>query len=278
MGINMILDYGHRLTTSGKQTVALPRIIKERTMNEGYGTVAAQLFRQAGCNVLEVAPDKNAVMNEKEDLNRRISRANQWAAQTEGDSYYISCHANAGGGQGAEIWIYSKAKQGGMEERLAGSILKKLCAATGMKNRGVKRGYAGNPKGDFAVNRDTKMPAMLIECGFMDYIPEARKMDNPEFWKVCGTAVFEGAAEVLGLSKPAAPNASVLYNVMFGECSEGDKNTAVALGEKLGLETTAIPSQNGLWYVKYSPMSEGDKNAVEQLGSRLAVDVMASSL
>lgn len=278
MSINMIFDYGHRLTTPGKQTVALPRIIKERTFNEGYGKAAAQLFRQAGCNVLEVAPDKNAVMNENTDLNRRISQANQWAAQMGGDSYYISCHANAGGGQGAEIWIYSKAKQGGIEERLADSILKKLCAATGMKNRGVKRGYVGNANGDFAVNRDTKMPAMLIECGFMDYVPEARKMDNPEFWKICGTAVFEGAAQVLGLSAENKAEQLAMYQVEFGLCSVGDKGTALVLGEKLGLGTTVTEAENGLYLVTYSPMTEGDKNAVEQLGKQLAVDVKVSRL
>ena len=113
--ICIVMDYGHRLTTPGKRTVALPRVIHERTMNEGYGSVAANLFRKAGCEVLEVAPDKNAALNENTDLNQRIAKANIWASKQNGQAYYISCHANAGGGQGAEVWIWSGSKAGGKE-------------------------------------------------------------------------------------------------------------------------------------------------------------------
>lgn len=275
----IIMDYGHRLTTPGKRTVPFPHVIHERTMNEGYGSVAADLFRKAGCEVLEVAPDKNATLNEKTDLNQRIAKANTWANKQAGQSYYISCHANAGGGQGAEIWIWSKAKKGEKEEQAAKLVLNKLCAATGMKNRGVKRGYPGNPSADFAVNRDTKMPAMLIECGFMDYVPEAYKMDNPDFWKICGTAVYEGMAEFLGLQQNVKPypDNKEMYLVTFGHCSTGDKNAAVELGEKLGLSYN-VTQENSLFLVTYSPMTNGDKFAILQLGESLSVPVQSQTV
>lgn len=280
--MNIILDYGHRLTTPGKRTTVLPdRVIHERTFNEGYGKIAADLFRKAGCNVLEVAPDANATMNEDFDLNSRISRANQWAAQTGGESYYLSCHANAGGGQGAEIWIYSKADKSGEEEKLATAVLNSLCTATGMKNRGVKRGYPGEPNSNFAVNRYTTMTSMLIECGFMDYFPEANKMDNAEFQRACGKAVFDGVAKVLGLveQQPEQPTPNVqLYKVVFGGCSQGDKGTALVLGQKLGLDCSVTNADNGLYLVTYSPMTAGDKLAVEQLGKELAVPVQSSAV
>lgn len=274
--ICIVMDYGHRLTTPGKRTVALPHVIHERTMNEGYGSVAANLFRKAGCEVLEVAPDKNAALNENTDLNQRIAKANTWASKQAGQAYYISCHANAGGGQGAEVWIWSGSKAGGKEEQAAKLVLDKLCAATGMKNRGVKRGYPGNPSANFAVNRDTKMLSMLIECGFMDYVPEASKMDNPDFWKICGTAVYEGMAEFLGLKQNSQPfpNNKEMYLVTFGHCSTGDKNTAVALGEKLGLSCN-VTQENGLFLITYSPMTNGDKAAIFQLGEQLTVPVQS---
>ena len=220
----IILDYGHRLTTPGKRTNCLPdRVIKERTMNEGYGSVAARLFRAAGCEVLEVAPDKNAAMGENADLNQRVTRANAWYKQMQakyGDTvcHYISCHANAGGGHGAEVWIWSKAKSGGNEERAAKAVCDALCAATGMSNRGVKRGYPGAPGADFAVNRDTLMLSMLVECGFMDYRPEADKMDDPAFWERCGRAVFDGWCKYAGLTPtvpdaPDAPATGKMYTV-----------------------------------------------------------------
>lgn len=210
--ICIIMDYGHRLTTPGKRTMALPRVIHERTMNEGYGSIVAGYFRAMGAEVLEVAPDKNLTMNENTDLNQRISKANAWFKQMKakyGDiqCHYISCHANAGGGQGAEVWIWSKSAKGGPEERAASAVLNALCSATGMRNRGVKRGYVGAPASDFAVNRDTVMTSMLVECGFMDYKPEAEKMDNPAFWEICGRAVYEGWCKYAGVT-PVAANGS----------------------------------------------------------------------
>ena len=243
--ICIIMDYGHRLTTPGKRTMALPRVIHERTMNEGYGSAAARWFRAMGAEVLEVAPDKNLSMNENADLNQRVAKANAWYKEMKakyGDvqCHYISCHANAGGGQGAEVWIWSRAKSGGPEERAAQSMLDALCAATGMKNRGVKRGYVGAPALDYAVNRDTLMTSMLVECGFMDYRPEAEKMDDPAFWEACGRAVYEGWCRYAGVEPVAAggsgqtaPDGKV-YAVQTGafKSRKNAEHYAAELGEK----------------------------------------------
>lgn len=231
----LIIDYGHRLTTPGKRTTCLAeRVIHERTFNEGYGAVIARNARAAGVEVLEVAPPARLAMNEDADLNTRIKKANAFyvdLCKKHGKDnvrcLYISCHANAGGGQGAEVWVWSKAKADSIERTTARAVVDSLCMATGMKNRGVKLGAPGFS--DFAVNRNTTMPAMLIECGFMDYPAEAEQMDNPAFWEKCGNAIFDALCKPLGIEdadvkptppSPATPekpaNDGTLYAVQTG--------------------------------------------------------------
>ncbi|CDV96341.1 N-acetylmuramoyl-L-alanine amidase [Desulfitobacterium hafniense] len=86
-------------------------------------------------------------------LSDRGARANQAAAD-----YFISIHFNAGGGIGVETYALSA---GGNAEKLARAVQAPLVSYTGMANRGVK--FA-----NFQVLRDTKMPAILIEGGFVD--------------------------------------------------------------------------------------------------------------
>lgn len=86
-------------------------------------------------------------------LAERAKMANQWGAD-----YYISIHFNAGGGVGIETFALAA---GGNAEKLAKAIQAPLISSTGMVDRGVK--FA-----NFQVLRDTKMPAILIEGGFVD--------------------------------------------------------------------------------------------------------------
>ena len=80
-----------------------------------------------------------------------------------------------------------------------------------------------------------------------------------------------------GFAKKPTPNVQ-MYKVVFGGCSQGDKGTALVLGQKLGLDCSVTNTDNGLYLVTYSPMTQGDKLAVEQLGKQLAVPVQSSAV
>lgn len=80
-----------------------------------------------------------------------------------------------------------------------------------------------------------------------------------------------------GFAKKPTPNVQ-MYKVVFGGCSQGDKGTALVLGQKLGLDCSVTNTDNGLYLVTYSPMTQGDKLAVEQLGRQLAVPVQSSAV
>ena len=80
-----------------------------------------------------------------------------------------------------------------------------------------------------------------------------------------------------GFAQKPTPNVQ-MYKVVFGGCSQGDKGTALVLGQKLGLDCSVTNADNGLYLVTYSPMTAGDKQAVEQLGKQLAVPVQSSAV
>ena len=90
-------------------------------------------------------------------LRERTQMANQWGAD-----YFISIHINAGGGTGFESYIYNQpAKRRGKTKRYQEIMQAEIIKLTSFKDRGSK---AAN----FHVLRETAMPAILTENGFID--------------------------------------------------------------------------------------------------------------
>lgn len=98
------------------------------------------------------------------DLLRRCERANGWGAD-----YFLSIHRNAFSPEaatGVEAWVYSGVQTGGETYTMAENIVNGVCAVTGLRNRGVRKGAPAYR--DYAVNSYTKMHSCLLEAGFID--------------------------------------------------------------------------------------------------------------
>ena len=81
-----------------------------------------------------------------------------------GSGCFCRIHVNAGGGRGAETYCYNL---GGKGERLAHCIQDQLVAAIQPIDPGYcDRGVYEYPT--FCVLRNTNMPAVLVEVGFID--------------------------------------------------------------------------------------------------------------
>ena len=95
-------------------------------------------------------------------LSERAAFANQVGA-----SLLVSIHINAGGGTGYETHIYTHPSE---QAAKIGEAIHKVMAAyyvdAGFKDRGLKRS-------NFAVLRETKMPAVLLENLFIDSLVDA---------------------------------------------------------------------------------------------------------
>ena len=107
-----------------------------------------------------------------ESLAARVNDANAWGAD-----YFISLHANASeypAASGAEAFVYSANSKAAP---LAESILFSLSEETGLQNRGL---YV---RPSLYVLRRTKMPALLLENGFITNEGDALLMNNsPELF------------------------------------------------------------------------------------------------
>lgn len=105
------------------------------------------------------------VMSRTEDVTvDREARGKM--ANEAGAGLMISCHRNkATEGQGIEMWIPSA---NGNADRMLGESIMFYMEKVGITaNRGVRAGTLPDATDDYAENRTSNMPSVLIEFGFM---------------------------------------------------------------------------------------------------------------
>ncbi|MCY8180907.1 MULTISPECIES: N-acetylmuramoyl-L-alanine amidase [Bacillus] len=125
-------------------------------------------------------------------LSKRASMANQWGADL-----FVSVHANAGNGKGTGFETFRYNGTGGntlkFQECLHKEILSTMKAFGQISDRGLKQA-------NYAVLRETRMPAVLTENLFIDRKEDADKLKDSGFLKAVGEAHARGIAKYLGLS------------------------------------------------------------------------------
>ncbi|WJQ14594.1 N-acetylmuramoyl-L-alanine amidase [Geobacillus stearothermophilus] len=164
-------------------------------------------------------------------LSQRADMANAWGADV-----FVSVHINAGKGTGFETYVYNggvSSQTVALQNVLHGEILAAMRKFENVTDRGKKRA-------DYAVLRETKMPAVLTENLFIDS-NDAKHLKNEAFLKAVGEAHARGVAKFLGLKekpkvRPEAkpqqkPSNKKLYRVQVGAFS--DRKNAERLAEEL---------------------------------------------
>src|SRR5690625_5529818 len=115
--------------------------------------------------------------------------ANSWGADL-----FVSIHINAGGGVGYEDYIHNALSSDSRAGKVQRSMNNEVIKATGWRNRGRK-------KANFAVLRQTKMPAILTENGFIDTKSDANKLKTNSFLNKVASGHVKGIAKHFGLKK-----------------------------------------------------------------------------
>jgi N-acetylmuramoyl-L-alanine amidase len=124
------------------------------------------------------------------DIDTSIIRRTRAANLAKAD-IYVSVHANALGNVWNEKVNGIETLTSGKGESLAlGKILQKhMVWASGLRDRGLKDGsWLGVVKG-------THMPAVLVECGFMDNPAEAKMLNMAEYRQQMAVALCKGICE-----------------------------------------------------------------------------------
>ena len=121
------------------------------------------------------------------DLPQRVSFANNVDADI-----FVSIHANASRGKrrdinGLETFYFRGWKGRLLAKRIQNQILR---VSPGSPDRGVKQGR-------FHVIKNTRMPAVLVEIGFLTGRIDARRLEKPVHRKRIAYAIAKGILEYL---------------------------------------------------------------------------------
>jgi N-acetylmuramoyl-L-alanine amidase len=186
------LDAGHGGfgVTPGKRT---PDGEYEWDFNNKVIVAAAAKLTANGVDVIRVDDPTGRT---DVGLTARTNKAN-----AAGADVYVSSHHNANTGKwgnwtGTETFTYLGSQP--ESEKLAKEVQSRLVKAYGLRDRGLK-------KDNFAVVRQTKMPAILTEGGYMDSTIDIKKMRDNSVLKAAGEAIADGVLAYFGMSnnKPA---------------------------------------------------------------------------
>ena len=204
MGKRILIDPGH----GGKDPGAVNGKRQEKNdVLKGAFKIGAFL-KSAGHSVSYTrTSDKTLSLGSRSSMDRRGNY-----------DFFISFHRDSfskSSANGVSVFIYTNTSTSSTAGKVARKVVDGVVKVTGFTNRGVR-------KANFHVLRETKSPAILIECGFISNNSDNLKFDK-YFDKIC-YAIAEGVCNILGgsisgkapeASKPTTsqPTTKALYRV-----------------------------------------------------------------
>jgi N-acetylmuramoyl-L-alanine amidase len=154
------IDMGHNCPPKDIGAVGIEQ---EDKLTKDVGTRLSQKLVAAGHSVINCTPSKAATVTES--LRKRVDKAN-----TNAVDIFVSIHFNKAFSSivdkpvGTEIYAVSNTGKA-----IARSVLNEI-VKLGFKDRGIKNT-------GFFVIKNTSMPAILIECCFLDSRPDMKLFD-----------------------------------------------------------------------------------------------------
>ena len=240
--MRVCLDPGHggNAANSGDPGAIGPGGLREAYVNLALTYRVKELLEPAGLAVLLTREADSDV-----GLYERAALANDANADA-----FVSIHCNASDSPASGVETYCLAL-GGPAGKLASLIQARVVQATGAINRGVKTA-------NFAVLRETNMPAALVEVGFISNPAEEARLKDASYQRNVARAIAWAIAEYAGVSLPE-PVPSMIGKVVDSEAAvylrgaklaksaiiiEGTSYLPVRLlGEALGLKVDWQPGR-----------------------------------
>lgn len=185
----VVLDPGH----GGRDPGTSNNGYEEKTLVLSTCLLLRDALERCGCRVImtrqtDTLPDPNGTI--AEDLTYRATLAN-----TAHADLFVAWHVDSATNadvNGVAIWIYPAAR-GTTTDTWAQKIVDHIAAASGQKNRGV---YLG----DFAVLRETTMPAVLVEAGFLTNVNEAKQLAAANFQRQQAEGAARGICSIFNMT------------------------------------------------------------------------------
>ena len=191
--LHIAIDAGHYKGTPGRRCLAAldPAQTGEWELNRRVADKLEERLERYDCQVIRVDDKTGETLL---DLPERVQAANGWPADV-----YLSIHHNAGirGGSGGGCVVYTapgcQAKTKALQKAVYGAVVSRT-------------GLVGNRATPMAESRlyvlqRTAMPAILIECGFMDSSTDVPVILGPYFGSQVSDGLLAALVEVFNLSE-----------------------------------------------------------------------------
>lgn len=165
--------------------------VYEKTINLQLAQRIKEMFRPSGISIVLTREEdidyvvkgiRGKTTKKQVDLNYRIDMANEAKADV-----FVSLHVNATANSqksGAETFYHADSAPG---KRLAELIQQELIKIPGMNRRIAK-------PGDFYVVRNTSMPAVIVEVGYLSSPKERKKLQQSWYQEQLSRAIAKGIA------------------------------------------------------------------------------------
>lgn len=176
----IVIDAGHGGEDYGAHSNTSPHY-QEKYLNLSTAQMLRGFLAQQGYRTIMTRTNDTFIA-----LDKRADFANE-----KNPSIFLSVHYNSAPSkeaEGIEVYYY-KSDEDKMRSResrlLAQFVLDGVIETTQAKSRGVKHG-------NFAVIRQTKMPAILIEGGFLTNDKEMQRIKDPTYLKQLAWGIAQG--------------------------------------------------------------------------------------
>lgn len=180
LGPLIIIDPGHGGEDAGTESPFKPKY-QEKSLTLATSRMVRELLLQMGYQV-QMTRNSDIFI----PLKQRALIANE-----AGSALFVSIHYNSAPSKdanGIEVFYYLSEKDKARTDaskKLASTILAQVTKNTRAKSRGVKTA-------NFAVIRETNMPAILIEGGFLTNQEEMQKIKDPDYVKQLALGIARG--------------------------------------------------------------------------------------
>ena len=181
MAKKVFIGVGH----GGADNGAVANGLKEDNLNLAIALACRDELKRHGVEV-----GISRTKDEADSFAEEIKECNAF-----NPDYAVEIHNNAGGGDGVEIFHTLK---GGKGKTLAQNILNEIIAI-GQNSRGLKTKKNDRGTDYYGWIRQTKAPACLIECAFVDNKKDIAIIDTAAEQKKMGIAIAKGVLKTLGV-------------------------------------------------------------------------------
>lgn len=179
----VFIGVGH----GGKDAGAVANGFEEADLNLNIALACRDVLKAHGVTVA-----MSRTKDEDDTTPEAVKECNAF-----GPDYALDIHNNAGGGDGAEIYHHYK---GGASKTLAANVLEAIETHTGQNSRGLKTRKNEYGSDYYGFIRQTKAPAIIVECAFVDNKTDLQIIDTAAEQKAMGEAIAKGVLKTLGIS------------------------------------------------------------------------------